>query len=49
MSNYIEENKIFSERLGNKYWICDLRRSNDNNENRINLIRENFLFKSKIK
>ena len=38
MSNYIEENKIFSERLGNKYWICDLRRSNDNNENRINYV-----------
>ena len=38
MSNYIEENKIFSERLGNKYWICDLRRSNDKNENRINYV-----------
>ena len=38
MSNYIEDNKILSERLGNKYWICDLRRSNIKSQNRVNYV-----------
>ena len=38
MSNYVEENKILSERLGNKYWICDLRRSNIKGENKVNYV-----------
>ena len=38
MSNYLEENKLFSERLGNKYWICNLRRSKTKNEHKINYV-----------
>ena len=36
MSNYLEDNKILSERLGNNFWICDLRRNK--NENKINYV-----------
>ena len=38
MSNYMQENKLFSERLGNKYWICNLRRSQTKNEHKINFV-----------
>ena len=38
MSNYLQENKLFSERLGNKYWICSLRRSQTKNEYKINYV-----------
>ena len=38
MSNYLEDNKILSERLGNNFWICDLRRNNNKKENKINYV-----------
>ena len=38
MSNYLQENKLFSERLGNKYWICNLRRGKAKNEHKINYV-----------
>ena len=38
MNNYLQENKLFSERLGNKYWICNLRRSKAKNEHKINYV-----------
>ena len=36
MSNYMQENKLFSEKLGNKYWICSLRKNK--NERKINYV-----------
>ena len=38
MSNYLQENKLFSEKVGNKYWICILRRSQNKNEHKINFV-----------
>ena len=38
MTNYLQENKLFSERLGNKYWICSLRRNKNKNERKINYV-----------
>ena len=38
MSNYLQENKLFSERLGNKFWCCNLRRNNFKNERKINFV-----------
>ena len=39
ISNFLQENKLFSERLGNKFWYCNLRRNNNNkNEHKINFV-----------
>ena len=38
ISNYLQENKLFSERLGNKYWLCDLKRNGKKNEHKTNYV-----------
>lgn len=38
MSNFCEDNKRISEKLGNNYWMCNLRRSDIKNEKKINYI-----------
>ena len=39
VTNFLEENKLFSDRLGINFWICNLRKSNNNKtEHKVNYV-----------
>ena len=38
MSNFFDNNKIISEKFGNNYWLCNLKRSDIKNEKKINYV-----------
>ena len=48
MSNFFDNNKIISEKLGNNYWLCNLKRSGIKNEKKINSNSKFFISNIKL-